>query len=132
MIISIDFDQTWTQDPEAWRMFARLLAGRGHTVIVTTNRYDLPLVSHEVYAAVGTRAVRDIIFAGPKPKRQAARERGYHVDVWVDDMPEMVLWGRHHPDPSRCICRGWARRSGIEGHHGACPQRPSAVVGSRR
>jgi hypothetical protein len=94
VIISIDFDGTWTRDPPAWRAFAKMLDRRGHTVIVTTNRYDVPFFSGQVRRAVGTSAVREVIFAGAKPKRQAARERGYKVDVWVDDIPEMVLWGR--------------------------------------
>jgi hypothetical protein len=122
VIISIDFDETWTQDPEAWRTFARLLQRRGHTVIVTTNRYPLPLVAQEVYASVRTKAVRDIIFAGAKPKREAARERGYRVDVWVDDTPEMVLWGRHHPNPGLCVCRTWPGAQPERAHHRACRQ----------
>ncbi len=122
MIISIDFDETWTQDPDAWRAFARLLRGRGHTVIVTTNRYPIPIGVQEVYRAVATSAVADIIFAGAKPKREAARERGHRVDVWVDDAPEMVIWGRHHPNPARCECRTWAAPGAPGVHHPRCPR----------
>lgn len=128
MIISIDYDGTWTHDPELWRQLARMFAARGHTVIVTTNRYDLPVVSHEVRSRVSTEAVTEIIFAGATPKRVAARERGYLVDVWVDDIPETVLWGRHHPDPRRCECRGWARRRLGRGHHPRCPHRAGVVI----
>lgn len=130
MIISIDFDDTWTRDPDAWRTFARLLHGRGHTVLVTTNRYAIPLATGEVYRVVGTRSVKEVIFAGAKPKRQAAREKGYDVDVWVDDSPEMVFWGRHHPNPSWCECRAWPRaRRSRGGHHRLCPLYKAGMVG---
>lgn len=129
MIVSIDFDDTWTKDPEAWRAFARTMHGRGHVVIVTTNRYDLPIVAREVFETVATSSVRDVIFAGAKPKRAAARERGYEVDVWIDDRPEMVIWGRSHPLAHHCVCRTWPTPSRHPGHHPGCPQARGVVVG---
>lgn len=130
MIVSIDFDGTWTEDPVAWRAFAKMLVRRGHTVIVTTNRDDIPGFSNEVYETVGTSAVKEVIFAGAKPKRQAARERGYKVDVWVDDMPEMVVFGQYHPKAAHCICRMWpGPRSPKNAHHRLCPMRAWGMVG---
>jgi len=129
MVISVDFDETWTKDPEAWRTFARLFRGRGHTIIVTTNRDDIPGFSDLVRRAVGTRAVKEVIFAGAKPKRRAASERGYDVDVWIDDHPEMVVWGRYHPLHTHCECRDWPGPRPPGHHHPLCPTRSRSVVG---
>jgi hypothetical protein len=131
VIISIDFDDTWTQDPEAWREFARMLNGRGHTVLVTTNRYKTQPSLREVRGVVGTGAIQEVIFAGTKPKRVAASERGYDVDVWADDSPEMVFLGLGHcPDSRRCECRKWpGHRRPRGGHHKLCPLFDPGVVG---
>lgn len=95
MTLSIDFDRTWTQDPNGWASVARFFRDRGHTVLLVTNRSRLR--HHHVFEV--QQHCRDhvdaIIFAGEQPKRVAARQAGYHVDVWVDDTPESI----HFPSP---------------------------------
>lgn len=93
MLVSIDYDETWTQDPDLWRTFAYLLKRRGHTIILVTNRRVNPTCAAEISRAVGGN-VGEIIFAGPRPKREAAAKRGYHPDVWIDDLPITVDGGR--------------------------------------
>lgn len=91
MIISIDYDDTWSADPQVWSQVAKLFRSRGHTVILVTNRYEI--FGKPVLRACSGR-VHNIIFAGSKPKRDAAKEQGYEVDVWIDDYPESILYGR--------------------------------------
>lgn len=93
MIVSLDYDDTWTADPAVWRAVAALLRARGHTVIAVTNRYDIPRFSEPVKRDM-SRHVDAIIFAGPLPKRRAAAEYGYNVDIWIDDYPSAVDYGR--------------------------------------
>jgi len=93
MIISIDFDDTWTADPDLWKAFARQAKRRGHTVILATNRAPRRDLMFPVEQAV-TPWVDAIVFAGPSPKREAVARRGYDVDVWIDDYPSSVDYGR--------------------------------------
>lgn len=93
MILSLDFDDTWTADPELWQMFCRQAKRRGHTVILVTNREPFPHYVREVHGAAAPW-VDHIIFAGRRPKRDAAAEQGYDVDVWLDDYPSSVDFGR--------------------------------------
>lgn len=93
MILSLDFDDTWTADPELWQAFCRQAKRRGHTVILTTNREPYPGHVREVQEAAAPW-VDHIIFAGRRPKRDAAAEQGYAVDVWLDDFPSSVDFGR--------------------------------------
>lgn len=94
MVISIDYDDTWTLDPKGWQQIVTILRKRGHTVILITNRPNLPRYTYEVKREVA-RYVDDIIFAGiTTPKRAAAASRGYGIDVWIDDYPSAVDHGR--------------------------------------
>lgn len=93
MTLSLDYDDTWTLDPEAWQTMAMFFRDRGHQVILITNRHNLPQYTEAVERDVRPY-VDDIIFAGPMPKRQAAENLGYNVDVWVDDFPSAVDFGR--------------------------------------
>ena len=92
MIISIDYDDTWSADPGLWSRFARQAARRGHTVILVTNRIGTPMDARELGRYAG-RFVEQVIFAGLGPKRAAAVGAGYDVDVWIDDLPETVAGG---------------------------------------
>ena len=93
MIISIDYDDTWTADPQMWGRIVKMMRARGHTVIGVTNRPPFPQFMRGVKKDMGPY-VEDIIFAGPGPKREAAARMGYNVDVWIDDYPSAVDYGR--------------------------------------
>lgn len=99
--IAIDFDETFTADPSLWTVFLFHAAGRGHRVVMVTGRADRVMYSDpsrhwgdEVRAALREveldRLPLPVVFAGEKPKRLAAAEAGYAVDVWIDDDPEHV------------------------------------------
>ena len=83
---SIDYDGTWTSDPEAFRAFSALLRRRGHRVLVITARVS----GHgEVERECGPFVDR-VLFSGANYKREHARAHGEIVHVWIDDMPEMI------------------------------------------
>lgn len=92
MVISLDFDDTFTRDPELWRRFTHTAVSMGHDVVLVTNR--APHRGAEVHAALRGVPVSAIVFAGRAPKREAALRHGIQVDVWVDDLPHTVDSGR--------------------------------------
>lgn len=87
MIIAIDYDNTYTADPETFNKVITLFKEAGHDVICVTGRDD-GVLGVPVRNSIGK--LIPVIFAGSTWKREAARKRGYIVDVWIDDMPSMI------------------------------------------
>lgn len=86
MIVSIDYDGTWSRDPRGFALLAQSFASRGHEVIVCTGR----VTGHKEVERECMPHVSAIVFAHPLTKRQACKKHGYQVDVWIDDKPETV------------------------------------------
>jgi hypothetical protein len=88
MVISIDYDKTWTQDPAFWREMVYNAKARHHTIIMVTQR----CVKYEAEMRE-TGCIPDdlqIVFASGRTKKDAAEKAGYAVDVWIDDYPLAV------------------------------------------
>lgn len=88
MIVSIDYDDTFTADPKAWSDVIKCLQACSHTVICVTGRYGTPEDIDQL-----TRALPGIqvVFARDEAKNDAAKIAGYEVDVWIDDLPSRVM-----------------------------------------
>lgn len=91
--ISIDFDGTLTDIPEALSAMVASLRTSGHRVIVTTRRYKTDESAAEVDELLQRHSIEvdRIIFAGPLSKRMAVASIGESVDIWVDDKPESIV-----------------------------------------
>lgn len=90
MLISLDYDDTFTADPKLWTKFVKSAQKVGHKVICITardftegNKYELELALPDI----------PIIFCDMKPKRKVAESHGYDIDVWIDDTPEAITEG---------------------------------------
>jgi HK97 family phage prohead protease len=92
LVISIDYDQTFTEAPGLWLSFIEEACELGNTVIMTTRRDDTEANRAEVMAAVGEDSdLAAVIFAGKDSnKRDAATAAGFTVNVWIDDTPATV------------------------------------------
>ncbi len=86
MIISIDYDSTYSADPETFNQMIDLFQKAGHSVICVTSRS--PDQGGPVLNSIGK--LIPVIFANGEFKKAAARKRGYDVNVWVDDMPMTI------------------------------------------
>lgn len=93
LLISIDFDQTFTAAPGLWRSFIREAVDRGNRVCCVTRREDSEKNREEIRLAFGDAfsALAGLVLAGPdRRKRSAAGEAGLSPDVWIDDKPETI------------------------------------------
>jgi len=88
MIIALDYDGTYAVDPVFWNKFILDAEDAGHKVICVTGRDDREDFAKPVLASIGKLC--QVIFAGSKWKSDAAKEAGWKVDVWIDDMPGMI------------------------------------------
>jgi hypothetical protein len=89
MLICLDYDNTYTLDPTFWDGFIVVSKARGHSVILATMRYETE--GAEVREALETK-VDNIIFTNRKGKRAYLKALNILPDVWIDDMPEFVVY----------------------------------------
>lgn len=89
MIISLDYDCTYTRDKILWDSFIEQAKSRGHTVYCVTARcssYD----SHEVKEDL-QHLVDGIYFTCGQPKEKFMFDLGICIQVWVDDEVRSIL-----------------------------------------
>jgi hypothetical protein len=86
--IALDYDDTYTRDPNAWNEFIDLMHRNDHTVYCVTMRY--PNEAQAVRDALGKR-VDGIFCTGRKAKRPFMFARGIRIDVWIDDEPSWII-----------------------------------------
>lgn len=93
MIISIDYDDTYTRDPLLWNWFAEEAMIRGHDVWCVSARHQRHMDDAE--QTIGLVIGQDkCIGTNGKAKRDTLfYERGIYADVWIDDMPDTVVTG---------------------------------------
>jgi len=86
MTIAFDIDGTWDRDCQMWLALYWCARKNGHTCIFVTGR-EQPA---DKLARLHIPESAPIIVSGPLLKGAAAARAGYHVDVWIDDMPGMI------------------------------------------
>lgn len=77
MNISLDWDGTYTADPELWNQFVQLAQQRGHKVTIVTGRGPKEVVP---------RSDLPIVYCD-----RTAKRNHFHADVWIDDMPQWIV-----------------------------------------
>lgn len=80
MTIAIDYDGTFTLDPDLWHDFIRRVKLRGHVVICVTGRKPSQPVELPI----------PVVYAPDGYKRHAAEQHNYTVDVWIDNEPGFI------------------------------------------
>lgn len=85
MIISLDYDKTYTLDPPLWADFIILAYELGHEVMVVTIRGPDEPVECEWLPTVC-----EIHYTARQAKASYMRDLGIKVDVWIDDNPITV------------------------------------------
>jgi hypothetical protein len=90
VIISIDFDDTYTKDPEFWDEVCKLAIQKKHTVYCVSARPEkhMPKVRETVGAIIG----KDSCFGtGLQPKREWMKNKNIEIDIWIDDTPDAIV-----------------------------------------
>jgi len=90
MIFALDFDGTYTADPDLWTLWAKSAMERGHTVLcITFRRHDEMQKVHDTLGM--TIGVHNCRPTGGSYKKTFAQDNNIKVDVWIDDNPEMIV-----------------------------------------
>jgi len=88
MIICIDYDDTYTRDPDYWMLVIEAALVKGHEVICCTMRY--PEEAEDMEVKFRSR-ICPIYFTSRKAKKPYLAIRGINPDVWIDDSPHWIL-----------------------------------------
>ncbi|AQQ43259.1 hypothetical protein [Burkholderia cenocepacia] len=87
MNIALDFDGTFTEDPEAWHVFIDLFKNKGHSIFLITMRHP-----HEANRAMKDLAKKiPVVCTGRQAKQAFAAAQGININVWIDDNPLWIL-----------------------------------------
>lgn len=88
LTIALDYDGTFTADPEFWLKFIDEAKNQGHTVICVTMRYEHEL-DDTVFNEKLKKAIK-IIPTGRKAKKKFLATIGQKIDIWIDDQPDFL------------------------------------------
>ncbi len=92
MNIALDFDDTFTLNPEFWGFVLQLCKSKDVNCHIVTLRNDTP--QDRMTIEVALESVIDfqvpIVFCGFKFKRQVVESLGIQIDVWIDDLPYAI------------------------------------------
>jgi HK97 family phage prohead protease len=91
LLISLDYDQTFTAAPGLWRSFVAMATDRGNRVVCISRRDDTESNREEIRSAFADLDVSRVVLCGPGThKRSAAAAAGLDIDIWIDDYPEGI------------------------------------------
>lgn len=82
MIIALDYDKTYTADPELWNEFVKSAVNKGHKVICLTMRYPAEKIENWYVP---------IYYTERKAKLIWAKQNNIRVDIWIDDRPAWLF-----------------------------------------
>jgi hypothetical protein len=88
--IAVDFDHTYTADPELWDIFIKHAIDRGHNVYCVSARpeKEMDKPRRTIGALIGEDKCFGTCF---DPKKQFMESKGIYINIWIDDSPEMIV-----------------------------------------
>ena len=84
MLIALDYDGTYTLDPEFWDLFIQSAKMRKHEVVIVSARYSSEVIERPPDNVI-------IYYTGRRAKKEFM-ENMISPDVWIDDHPEYILF----------------------------------------
>jgi hypothetical protein len=83
MNIALDYDETYTLDPQLWQNFIHFAVGRQHKVYIVTFRHSDNLITENIECS-------GIYYTDHKQKSEYMKHKNIHIDVWIDDTPKHI------------------------------------------
>ena len=95
LLVAIDYDDTWTRQTKIWKQLVANIKRQGGSCICVTSRHK-DTNDGELTNSIGKHMT--ILYAKGKPKEKVAKEKGYSVDIWIDNKPETINKGSSKKD----------------------------------
>jgi hydroxymethylpyrimidine pyrophosphatase-like HAD family hydrolase len=90
MNIAIDYDGTYTADPETFDRIIAEFQKAGHEVICVTMRYNDESENYEVQRDMKKNNVR-VVYTGRRAKKSYMVNINVWIDIWIEDNPYWIL-----------------------------------------
>lgn len=91
LTIALDYDDTFTADPKLWWPFIGHAKRVGHRVICVTYRMaSTPIEDVDLAENV------EVFYTEGQQKNPYMESRGIDVDIWIDDMPQLISGHNEH------------------------------------
>ena len=87
ILFALDYDGTYTADPELWDIFIASAVKRGHSFIVATMRYP------QEGLCIIPPGIERVVYTGRKAKYEEVQRQGFNPNIWIDDMPHFLFNG---------------------------------------
>lgn len=91
MNIGLDYDDTYTRDPDGWSSFVHMMVARGHNVHIVSWRDHLEIVAVHDEIQYRQAPISGIHATDRKAKQKYMFDKGICIDVWIDDNPRAVI-----------------------------------------
>lgn len=91
-VIALGFERTFTADVNLWKALIVGGARKGHVFLLITTLRDTAKHRARVDRILGDIRphFRAVLYTNGAPKRAFAATFGHKVDIWIDDLPEVV------------------------------------------
>lgn len=88
ILFALDYDDTYTRDPDLWLTFIELLRSRGHEVIVATMRCECESFDMDPRLL----QICEVQFTCGQQKKPTLDKRGIYISIWIDDRPDWIVY----------------------------------------
>jgi hypothetical protein len=87
VLIALDYDDTYTKDPDFWVAFIDMSKQRGHTVIGATMRCESESADMDPRYTQGIQ----VEYTCGRAKLATLAKRGIYPNIWIDDRPDWIV-----------------------------------------
>lgn len=88
MNIALDYDDTYTRDPEFWMQFIKNTQARGHWIAIVTWRKEEEI--KEIVEELN--GICEVFATNRCAKQTFMYNKGIRADIWIDDNPSAILY----------------------------------------
>lgn len=92
----IDYDDTITEDIDLFGTLIKSIEDSGNDAVIVTGRSKIGSWEEEVLTTIEYYKNKynikklPVVFSGSQWKKEAAKEAGYHINIWIDNSPEYI------------------------------------------
>lgn len=92
----IDYDDTITEDIELFGNLIKSIEDSGNKAVIVTGRSKIGFWEQEVLETIEYYKNKfnikelTVVFSGSQWKKEAAKEAGHHINIWIDNSPEYI------------------------------------------
>ena len=88
MTIALDYDDTYTLNPELFNEIIKVFKSHGYKVLIVTYRHSTAFNDMNM----NIKGISDYVFTGGIAKEKYCNECGIEIDIWIDDSPEAIIY----------------------------------------